>query len=292
MYVGIDIGGSHISGAVFDSNFNLVQGSYQVLEAPHSLHKLQLLSQWDNCITHFIQNYDVQSLGIAIPGEFNYSQGIGLYQGDKFTQLYGFHLKNYWLERFPHFHKNNIKFINDADAYAMGEYWNGALKNTSYGLILTLGTGLGACFVKDGKILKGENGTPQDGELYNKKTGLGKIADDIFSTRGILEISTQLGFTYPSVLSISQQSKSGDTDAHQVFQNWGRELGTFLSPYLKKSGVRKIVLGGNIANALSEFLPSLQEGLNLPDVTIIQAQLKSLAPLYGATHLFPVSKSS
>jgi glucokinase len=71
---------------------------------------------------------------------------------------------------------------------------------------------------------------------------------------------------------------------NQVFLEFGSNLGDFLVPLLQQTKAGAVVLGGNIANALPLFLPSLQKRIREynPDVIIKQALLNEDASLIGA----------
>ena len=46
---------------------------------------------------------------------------------------------------------------NDVNAAALGEYWQGAAQGAGSAFVMTVGTGVGGCFVLDGKIWHGMN---------------------------------------------------------------------------------------------------------------------------------------
>jgi glucokinase len=71
---------------------------------------------------------------------------------------------------------------------------------------------------------------------------------------------------------------------NQVLREFGANLGDFLVPLLEQTKAGAVVLGGNIANALPFFWPSLEKQIraNNADVIIKQAQLNEDASLIGA----------
>ena len=53
-----------------------------------------------------------------------------------------------------------VQFLNDADAFALGEWWAGAAKGGRRVVAATLGTGLGSAFLADGHIVHDAPGIP------------------------------------------------------------------------------------------------------------------------------------
>jgi glucokinase len=64
----------------------------------------------------------------ALPGPFDYRQGIGLYHGvGKFETLCGVNLRG--RSRLPRC--KSVTFLNDANAFLLGEWWAGAAQDTA-----------------------------------------------------------------------------------------------------------------------------------------------------------------
>ena len=64
-----------------------------------------------------------RGIGIAIPGPFDYTRGIAAIHGvRKFDALFGLDLK----EEIKRVCSLPVVFLNDASAYALGEYYGGA----------------------------------------------------------------------------------------------------------------------------------------------------------------------
>ena len=71
--------------------------------------------------------------------------------------------------------------------------------------------------------------------------------------------------------------------AQQVFDEFGENLGTFLSPLTKKHHIEMVVLGGNIAQAFVLFKPTLEQLLIDESILEIkQSLLGERAALLGA----------
>jgi len=97
------------------------------------------------------------------------------------------------------------------------------------------------------------------GGLYNRKFSEAK-ADDYFSSRWFLnEYAKKTG---ENVLSVKELAARNDTASSAVFNDFGRNLGTFLFSILSEFDCDELVIGGNIARASSRFKHSLQNNLH------------------------------
>lgn len=136
-YLGIDIGGTHIKGGIVNLLTNDIHQnilSHEELNATDSTSSI--ITKVGKVITD-IQAYmplsKLGGIGIAMPGPCDYAKGIvAIYGVPKFQSLFGLNLK----EEIKKVSDLNTVFINDASAYALGEYYAGAAKDE---LIIKLG---------------------------------------------------------------------------------------------------------------------------------------------------------
>ena len=88
---------------------------------------------------------------VAVPGPFDYEQGIGLFRDvGKFDSLYGVDVRHGLLTRIRPA-PDTIRFLNDADAFGVGEYAAGAARGHDRAVCITLGTGVGSAFLDRGR---------------------------------------------------------------------------------------------------------------------------------------------
>src|SRR5258705_3610586 len=154
-YLGIDIGGSHFSGALIDANTKLIEfASYKKEEVNSNGTSKEFIECFEGLIEKIInsdERFTIESIagvGISMPGPFNYELGISEINGvKKYDSLFGLNLK----QEIKKIIKNTpVFFLNDAASFAKGEYSVGAAANSSRSIILTLGTGFGSTFLIDG----------------------------------------------------------------------------------------------------------------------------------------------
>ena len=99
-------------------------------------HFCTVFRQLDACIS---VEHRISGLRLAFPGPFDYENGISLLQGlDKYDTLYKVNLREELCKHLPEFHlcPNEIKFINDAAAFALGEMNFGNAAHTPFHLCL------------------------------------------------------------------------------------------------------------------------------------------------------------
>jgi glucokinase len=166
--------------------------------------KAAILATWVACIkaTISFSPSTIKGIGVAVPGPFDYYEGISLIKGvDKYDSIYGLDIRHELAGEFD-LNPSEVRFINDAAAFSIAECRVGLAKNYSRCVALTLGTGLGSCFVKNGVPVFDGDQIPEGGFLYNKPVN-GGIADDQFSTRGLINLyKNQSGRTVTNAYEI------------------------------------------------------------------------------------------
>jgi hypothetical protein len=107
----------------------------------------------------------VTSIGLAMPGPFDYPNGISMIRGlDKYESLYGLNIREALRERLIQ-RDIPIRFENDAACFGLREARSGSAKAHRRLIAITLGTGLGACFVVDKQLVTTGVGVPPNGYL-------------------------------------------------------------------------------------------------------------------------------
>jgi len=272
-----DVGGSHISAAVFDAGgcglSGLASAGYpQEQTADTFLNVLYSLA------TSAAQGRTgILGASLAMPGPFDYESGVS-WMKHKLAYLYGFDLRQALSAHFG-WPASNVQFLNDAAAYLMGEVSAGAARGVDRVVGITLGTGVGSAFAVDGHIVREGSGVPPGGEIWNFPYQ-GGIVEDQISTRAIQLISIKRTGAEREVSAIAA-SAAGDPVAAEIFTEFGRNLGIALRTVLSVFGPRVIVLGGGIARSAHLFLPAAQGEIgNLAELRV--STLGDHAPLVGA----------
>jgi len=287
-YLGIDIGGSHLSGALLNSQTGvLLADSYQknLLDSNGSCD--DFIKSFENLIDKITHNTSIPlnqiaAVGISMPGPFNYEEGISEINGvKKYDSLFGLNVK----QAIKKIVKNSpVYFLNDAESFAMGEYHAGAAKNKSRCLVLTLGTGFGSTYLINGKVQSGEkNGVAPNGYLYNIPFKKG-IADDYFSTRWFVKKWNKLNREQViTVKEITALADLNDSDAIFLFNEFAQNFIRFMTPWINKFQPESLVLGGGLAKASHHFLDTIKEEIKKTNKTEINiCTLWDKAAIMGA----------
>lgn len=290
--IGVDVGGSHVSCTAFNIvTKQLVAHSHSENDLNNHGQPAEIIEAWGKTIKQtmeFVGVENIAGIGFAMPGPFDYVKGISLFTGQngKYENTYGLNvpveLRKY-LDLDVDF---KIRFINDATAFAIGEDQVGKAKNFVNSLSVTLGTGFGSAFIKNGlPVVEGAE-VPEQGCLWHLPFQ-GGIADDYFSTRGLLNrFEKATGEKLSGVKQIAELAES-NLIAQELFNDFGMQMGIFLQAWIEKFGIETFVMGGNISRAYHLFGNSLNDYLKQANLKmeVAVSELKENASFIGAATL-------
>lgn len=153
-YVGIDIGGTNISTGVVDENYNIV-GKGKI--------KTNIGRPYEEIVADIIKTVniavkdakltmdDIRWIGAGCPGTCNTDTGVVEYSNN--LRWNNAPLLSDIEKAFD----KKTYIDNDANVAAYGEYLAGAAKGSKNAIVITLGTGVGAGIIINGKIFSGSN---------------------------------------------------------------------------------------------------------------------------------------
>jgi glucokinase len=273
-----DVGGSHISaalcaprdyrlGAVVHIPHEDRQSSAAFMDA---LESLATQATADGC--------EVAGASLAMPGPFDYVEGVS-WMRHKLTYLYGVNLRRELAARMG-WKPEQVRFLNDAAAFLLGEVGAGEARGFSRVVGITLGTGIGSAFAIDGKIQTGGAGVAPGGEIWNVPFE-GGIVEDLISTRSIKKRYKETAGVDREVAAIAAGA-ADDPAAVKVFAEFGRDLGRALRSLLNEFAPDAVVLGGGISHGANLFLPAAKRELEGLAMQLRVSSLGDRAPLVGA----------
>lgn len=250
--VGIDIGGSHITMAQVDPEKREIITSTYVREHVDSFGaKENIFSAWISAIekvTHDLAK-DELLIGIAMPGPFDYENGISLIQQGKFIDIYQVNIKEELAKRLA-ISTDQIHFVNDAGAFLEGEVFGGCVQNYSKIFGVTLGTGLGTAFYN------GENASDED--LWDSPFK-DSICEDYLATRWFVNYYHALtGEEITGTKDLLDRSQEIQT---RIFDEYADSFAEFIIKYVKNYQPEVLVIGGNIAKVYPYFKKRLNQHL-------------------------------
>lgn len=273
-----DVGGSHVSAAVCRRD-GLRLGP--VATGHHSeCHTADAFVQLLHSLGVSASVGDVTAMGteLAMPGPFDYEAGISQMR-HKLPYLYGFDLRLALAGSFG-WRSDQVRFLNDADAYLLGEVAAGAARGFSRAVGITLGTGVGSAFAVDGHVVTSGPGVPPSGEIWNVAYE-GGIVEDLISTRAIQAGYLQRTGRQTSVIDIAAAAAT-DPAAAAVFNDFGHHLGQVLRVITAEFKPNVVVLGGGISRSAHLFMSGAASELKDLNLELRVSALREHAALVGA----------
>ncbi|TDE27971.1 ROK family protein [Flavobacterium ranwuense] len=290
--LGLDVGGTHITVAVIAINkMKVLDFSLHKESFDSNLSVAQVMDIWEKAIRISWKNSGVEKLeGLAIcmPGPFDYASGICWIKDQaKYEHFYSLNIRELIQERLNLSNDIPILFDNDANCFGKGEFFKNAENSSRKVMAVTLGTGLGASFIDNGKAIDSGTQVPADGELYNLPFKEG-IAEDYVSVRGLLSrYEAVSGIKISNGLELFNRANDGDVLAIKVFEEVGADLAEIVLPWLRSFEADSFIIGGKIANASVYFLPAFQQKIrdSGSEIIILVSTDNEISALLGATSL-------
>ncbi len=203
-----------------------------------------------------------------------------------------------------------VKVGNDANVAALGEDWKGGASDFSSMVLVTLGTGVGAGIILNGKIVCGFNGAAAEighmpvvyDETDTCNCGKKGCLEQVASASGIVRIAKKIldASTEPSSLRheaeisakfVFDEAKKGDKLAVEVAQYMAKYLGIALADVAGVIDPECFVIGGGVSAAGQYLIDLVTKNYKenvfhaSRDTKIVLAKLGNDAGMYGAAKL-------
>lgn len=307
--VGVDLGGTNIKAALFDTDFRLLRDLTIPTEAaggpPHVLERIKgavktLVSEQGASLD------EVACMGCGVTGIMDPQEGLSIFSPN-FPNWRNVHVVGIMKETFDF----PVFIDNDVRVNLYGEWWYGAGRGFRNLILITLGTGLGAGIVNEGKVVYGT--TASAGELGHMNMfpdgppcgcGSNGCLETYASATGIVNtMKRELAAGKASVIRewtngddgkitarmISEAYDLGDPLAMEVMRFTGVVLGTGLANAINLLNPQLIIVGGGMAAAGDRLLNTVRETikkrampLSAEVCRIVTAQLGERAGVLGA----------
>jgi len=206
-----------------------------------------------------------RAIGVAVPGPLNVYTGTVM-AAPHVASWRAFPLRR----RLEAALGRPVVVENDANAWALGEFWRGAARDHRNVVLLTLGTGVGGGLIVDGRLVHGRSGMAGElGHMVVEPDGLPcdcgacGCLESYASASGIERmIARRLGSgkRFPmrylddegnfSVRGLTRAARAGDRVAIAAFETSGRYLGIAIASFINIFNPDLIVIGGGVAGAL------------------------------------------
>jgi glucokinase len=273
----IELGGSHVSAARVDLATRALAGRITRISFRPDASRAELIDSISGAARSVGATGEL--IGVAAPGPFDYERGVCKIRGlAKLEALYDVNIRSEFVAALGS--GTESVFLNDAEAFVLGEGWAGAARGHTRVVGITLGTGLGSGFLADGRIVTTGPTVPPGGNLH-LASFRGVPVEDTISARGILRCHPR---RFDGVAELAAAARDGDAAAAQLFKQLGEDLGEFVAPWLERFGATCLALGGSISRAWELFGRALERSLaSTPGLeTIAPAANADESPLLGA----------
>lgn len=250
--IGIDIGGTTFSSALFNENLDLIETSNkQLISEIDSTNGL--LRAFSDQINAF-NGCDIAGVGVSCPGPLDSKNGIVL-DTPNLELLQNVNLKKELESRcgVP------VYIENDANLFALGEWHQRRRGSVDVFAGVTLGTGLGFGVVINGQIFSGGHGLAAEYAISPIDHG---NWETYISISGIKKISQEHTGKPHSPRELNEMAKENDGDAILVWNEFGEHLGLALSHFINMIDPEMISIGGGISKAFNFFEPAMVSTLN------------------------------
>ncbi|MGC2424387.1 MAG: ROK family protein [Nitrospirota bacterium] len=314
--IGVDLGGTNLRfGLVHEDEKIIARRRTGTMAAEGPEIVLERLTSGIQTLVRKAQTggMEIAGIGIGVPGIISTKDGIVRLSpnlpGWKDTPL-----RSRLQESFSY----PVHVENDANAYALGEYWFGAGKGTSCMVCITLGTGVGGGIILGGEIWRGADGMAgevghitvnPDGPLcpcgnrgclerYSSATAVIEMADAAVA-RGVntaLKDLKKAGLM--NAEAVADAAKKGDKVAGRIYSDVGKYLGIAIADLINLLNIECVVIGGGMAGAWDLFIGPLKEEIRTRAFKIpakrcklVRGKLKDDAGILGAAGLALKTKS-
>lgn len=311
--VGIDIGGQTAKIGLVDIHGGILEKTAMVSNT--QLDAKTFLDDLAQAITEMVnKNYsmdDVRGIGVGAPNANFYTGMISHAPNLTWAKTSKVAFKKELSKRLG----KEVTVTNDANAAAMGEMTYGTARSMKDFIVITLGTGVGAGIVIDGKLVYGHDGyagelghtTVVRGksgrlcgcgrtgclEAYCSATGVARTAREILEQTDEKSLLRNIPIENLTSKDVYDAAVNNDQVAIKIFERTGTLLGEALTNFVVFSSPEAIILFGGLMRAGRFIFNPIQEAMEknmLPlwkgKVDLLVSALKeSDAAILGASAL-------
>lgn len=305
--IGIDVGGTTVKFGLFREDGQLLK-KWEIPTKTEG-RKEKLYSDMEASIRKELAEEgltptDLAGIGVGIPGP--------VLPDGKISALVNLGLSELNIDQELPVYLDGVKVraVNDANAAALGELWQGGGKEFDSLVFLTLGTGVGCGVIEQGKLIAGSFGmggelghiilNPDEAEacncgghgcleLYASATGIARLgrrelaaSDEASSLRDIAELTAK---------DVLDAAKAGDALAIRAVDRAMYYLGWAMAIVSHMTDPQCFVIGGGVSRAGQYLLDVIEKQyagfmhIQKPQAQIRLATLGNDAGIYGAARL-------
>lgn len=285
--IAVDLGGSTLRTAVVNLNGEILARTQAPVEPP------RLEKQLAGAVARMLRHPRALrplAVGIGVAGTVNQAKGI-VYDAPALH-------RSGWdivaplraVTRLP------VVLDNDVNLAGLGEQWRGAARGRRNVACLSVGTGIGAAFIIDGRLYRGARGLAGEaGHLYQRP----EIPSHPYDTFGDLELQAAgYGIARQARISLNghdarrvfRAAERGDPVSLAIVEHAATQIGIAVGNIISLLDPEVVVLLGGIGlGQVDRILPRVQEVIrritppgSRDEVAIVAGELGDDAVLIGA----------
>ena len=270
-YIGIDLGGTNIKGALVNEQGEIIRQSTCLTHAERGVEAVTATIA--DMIHDLAKGEDIAGVGLGCPGIVDDKCGTVVYACNLGWTNYDVRSALRELTGF------SVRLVNDANAAALAEVVAGAAKGAESAVVVTLGTGVGGGVVIGGRLLTGYTGAASelghmtivaDGEpcacgrkgcfeAYASATALIRMTDEAMLAHpesAMHQIAAELGGVDGRTAFAAQQA--GDSVGDAVVRQYIRYLSIGIANIVNIFFPEVVALSGGVANQGENLLAPLR----------------------------------
>lgn len=308
---GIDLGGTTIQTVLTDEDYNIVtkyKSDTLAEEGPAAV-----IGRMMDAIDHVLEESnlskkDLLGIGLGIPGLMDIEKGISLFAGNLSWE--NIQVLQPFKDRF----QVPVYMDNDVRVNALGEWYFGAGRGVKNMVLITLGTGVGAGIIIDGKMLRGPQSAAgevghmiivEDGpactcgsrgclEVFASATGMMRRCKELMleNRDSLLWQMCEGNIDKVRTYMIDKAHDQGDKVGRQVMAETAYYLGIGLTNVVNIFNPELVVIGGGVSKAGERLLGPAREFVNKRAMVVqrqhyklVAAQMLDEAGMLGACTL-------
>jgi glucokinase len=282
IYLGIDLGGTYIKVGCFNTQLKLLAKTSAPTEVEKQAGAIveNIAKAAEQCAAKAGASMnDVTAVGLGCPGPARYKEGI-IEAATNFPTFRNVPIRKMLSDKLG---AKTIVFDNDANVACFGEFTAGAGKGVNDMAFFTLGTGIGAGIISQGKLLRGSGGNAAelghtiiypDGRLCNcgqkgcaeayasasntaKRAAEAVEAGEKSTLKKVLDEKGQI-----TCKDVFEHLKAGDKLAQKITDETAKALAILCINVLHTTEPQRIVFAGGMIAAGDILLNRIKDYFN------------------------------
>ncbi len=309
--IGIDIGGTKISAALFSASGDILKKKIQIVSKQKGEQVIDSIGTMAISLIKYSakKSFKVHAIGACVPGIYNsVNKTVWAPNIPDWDNI------PLWDELTRYVNDPSIKIVIESDrsCYILGEIWKGSAKGCSDAIFVAVGTGIGAGILSNGKIINGASGISGaigwlaleppyrtkykpwgNFEHYASGNGIARSAVETLSKdRETISLLDEIPFDAITAYDIFHAYDKQDSVAIEVIDKailyWGMVVANLVSIF----NPQKVIFGGGIFGPGSMFLSRIlkeakkwAQPLAIKEMTVEASKLNGDAGVIGAGYL-------